>query len=191
MVMKSGLMLGVNPNAEREENDYYATNPKAIETFLNEYKDLNTLVWEPSCGEKHLSNYLEEEGYIVSSTDLINRCGLPEENVYDFLGDTVSHFAGDIITNPPFKLAEKFVEKGMSVINEGNHLILFLKIQFLEGQKRKELFKKYPPKYVYCHSSRQTCAKNGEFHKYKAATQFYAWYVWEKGFTGDTIIKWI
>jgi hypothetical protein len=68
---------------------------------------------------------------------------------------------------------------------------LFLKIQFLEGQKRKELFKEYPPKYVYVHSSRQLCAKDGEFEKYTATTQFYAWYIWEKGFKGEPIIRWI
>ena len=98
---------------------------------------------------------------------------------------------GDILTNPPFKLAEEFVEKGMSLLQENKRLILFLKIQFLEGQKRRELFKKYPPKYVYVHSERQQCARDGEFEKYTATTQFYAWYVWEKGFSGETIIKWI
>ena len=38
---------------------------------------------------------------------------------------------------------------------------------------------------------KQKCAKNAEFEKYTATTQFYAWYVWQKGFSGDTILKWI
>lgn len=32
--MKSALMLGVNPLAEREINDFYATEPKAMEIAL-------------------------------------------------------------------------------------------------------------------------------------------------------------
>ena len=32
--MKSGLMLGVNSNAIREENDFYATNPHAMEIAI-------------------------------------------------------------------------------------------------------------------------------------------------------------
>ena len=60
----------------------------------------------------------------------------------------------------------------MKLLDDTGKLILFLKIQFLEGQKRKELFKKYPPKYVYCYSARQKCAKDGEFEKYTATTQF-------------------
>jgi len=194
--MKSGLMLGVNPKAERQKEDFYATEPKALEIFidkLNEDEINLSSVWEPSCGMGHLAEVLKKNGYLELATDLIDR-GYGLVGV-DFLGDYLLNrgntWKGDILTNPPFKLAEKFVEKGMNILEDGNKLILFLKIQFLEGQKRKELFKKYPPKYVYVNSARQLCAKDGEFEKYTATTQFYAWYVWEKGFTGETIIRWI
>lgn len=36
--MKAGLMLGVNPDATREVNDYYATDPNAIYVFQKGYK---------------------------------------------------------------------------------------------------------------------------------------------------------
>lgn len=42
--------------------------------------------------------------------------------------------------------------------------------------------------------SRIQCAKNGEFDKMKeggGSAVAYAWYVWEKGYKGNTIIKWI
>jgi hypothetical protein len=186
--MKSALMLGVNNNSQREENDFYATNPKALKLFLTKYKELNKNVWECACGERHLSKELINQGHNVYSSDLIDR-GFGD--VKDFLGCT-QKFNGDILTNPPFKLAEEFVEKGHQLIssNKGK-LILFLKIQFLEGQRRKKLFKRFPPKYVYVHSSRQQCSKNADFETLKATTQFYAWYVWEKGFFGETIIRWL
>lgn len=194
--MKSGLMLGVNPNAERQAEDFYATEPKALKVFLDKLEEdgvrLNNKIWEPSCGMGHLSQVLTDYGYDVLSTDIIDRGYDGMDGRKDFLMSAEVEWCGDILTNPPFKLAEKFVEKGMQSLGyEDSKLILFLKIQFLEGQKRKELFKKYPPKYVYCNSSRQLCAKDGEFEKYTATTQFYAWYIWEKGFTGETIIRWI
>lgn len=69
---------------------------------------------------------------------------------------------------------------------------MFLKIQFLEGKARRELFKKYPPKTVYVSSARLHCAMNGDFEKYaKSNAVCYCWYVWQKGYTGDTVIKWI
>ena len=37
---------------------------------------------------------------------------------------------------------------------------MFLKVQFLEGKRRKEFFKKFPPKVVYVFSERIMCAKN-------------------------------
>jgi len=195
-IMKSGLMLGVNPNAQRQTEDFYATEPKALEIFLEKLKEDKIYlfnVWECACGQGHLAEVLKKQGYLAQATDLIDR-GYGQGGV-DFLGDYLmdrkTKWNGDILTNPPLKLAEKFVEKGMELLDDTGKLILFLKIQFLEGQKRKELFKKYPPKYVYVNSARQLCAKDGEFEKYTATTQFYAWYVWEKGFQGETIIRWI
>ena len=188
---KSALMLGVNPNAERETNDFYATNPKALKLLLNQLKEDNIIldnnIWECSCGQGHLSKELLRNGYNVTSSDLINR-GYGETK--DFL-KCINAVEGDILTNPPFKLAEDFIEKAMSLLATGNKLILFLKIQFLEGQKRNKLFKRFPPKYVYVHSSRQQCSKNADFEHLHATTQFYAWYIFEKGYMSDTILRWL
>jgi len=98
---------------------------------------------------------------------------------------------GDILTNPPFILAEQFVEKAMSLLEKGNRLYLFLKIQFLESKARKILFEKYPPKYIYINSERQHTARNGDFEKYTLGTLCFCWFVWEKGFTGEPTIRWI
>lgn len=69
---------------------------------------------------------------------------------------------------------------------------MFLKVQFLEGKERRKLFEKYPPKVIYVSSSRINCAMNGDFEKYKFNSAVaYAWFVWEKGYCGDTVIKWI
>ena len=105
--MKAGLMLGVNPNAKREENDFYATNPIALELFLENYKQLNKMVWECSCGQGHLSKKLEEQGYDVFSSDLIDRgYGITPVNFLE--QDDIKIWNGDILTNPPFNLAKIF-----------------------------------------------------------------------------------
>lgn len=71
---------------------------------------------------------------------------------------------------------------------------MFLKVQFLEGKARRELFRSHPPKVVYVSSSRLLCAPNGDFEhatKNGGSAVAYAWFVWEKGFKGDTVVKWI
>jgi len=198
--MKAGLMLGVNNDSIREKDDFYATDPYAIRSALPLMQELGLYknIWECACGNGLLAQELKDNGYFVVSTDLIDR-GYDKSGV-DFLKCELK-FEGDILTNPPFKLAEEFVEHGIELLQDNNKLWLFLKIQFLETAKRKELFKKYPPKYVLINSERICCAMNGEFNKYfkydkvkrkyMGGTQLYCWYCWEKGYTGDTILKWI
>lgn len=31
---------------------------------------------------------------------------------------------------------------------------------------------------------------NGDFDSISSSAVAYAWYVWEKGYTGDTVLKW-
>lgn len=174
----------------REINDYYATQPFAVNLLLNEEK-FNNKIWEPACGGGHISNVLLEKNYDVFSSDKFNR-GFECEKI-DFLNDVEPNsWVGDIITNPPYKLALEFTKKSLEVVKEGNKVAMFLKLTFLEGKRRKEFFKENPPKVVYVSSSRLSCAKGGEFEKYKGLNAIaYCWYIWEKGWKGDTIIKWI
>ena len=57
---------------EREEHDYYATQPIAIE-WLMKIEKLNKNIWECACGEGHLAKPLIENGFNVRCTDLIYR----------------------------------------------------------------------------------------------------------------------
>lgn len=89
--------------------------------------------------------------------------------------------------------AAEFVEKAMETVTDGNKVCMFLKLQFLEGKKRRELFKKYPPKTIWVSSSRIMCAKNGDFETMiegGGSAVAYGWYCWEKGYKGDTTLKW-
>ncbi len=87
--------------------------------------------------------------------------------------------------------AEEFVYKSLEIIPEGNKVAMFLKILFLEGQKRKKLFITNPPETLYVSSARLICAKNGKFDEVSSSAVAYGWFVWRKGFKGDTKIKWI
>lgn len=193
--MKSKNMLATNPKLqERQEEDFYATHPHALEIFLDRLEkdniQLNNNIWECACGAGHLSKVLEDKGYNVKKTDIIDR-GCNAE-IKDFLTCT-KKYNGDILTNPPFKLAEQFLNKSIELLEDRNRLYLFLKVQFLEGKKRKALFEKYPPKYVYVNSERQHTARDGNFGKYSnsIATLCFCWFIWEKGFNGEPIIRWI
>ena len=180
-------------NGEREENDYYATEPRAVELLL-EQERFTPYVWECACGEGHISEVLKSHGYKVKSSDLLDR-GYEGTEIIDFLevskGDIWLDYSRDIITNPPYKYAKEFVEHALDISSDGTKIAMFLKLTFLEGQARKKMFKKSPPKRVYVFSSRVKCAKNGNFENVGSSAVCYAWFIWEKGFTGSPIIKWV
>ena len=177
-------------NKDRENDDYYATEPKAIDV-LCEIEKFDGLIWECACGGGHISERLKEHGYEVISSDLIDR-GYGTGGI-DFL-QCNRMFDGNIITNPPYKFAREFIEKALELVPDGKKVAMFLKVQFLEGKARKEMFRKYPPKIVYVSSSRLLCAKNGNFDDMRSgggSAVAYAWYVWEKGYESETLLKWV
>lgn len=117
---------------EREENDFYATQPEAIDFLLdNGNVQLSDKIWEPACGNGCLSKRLEERGYKVHSTDLIDR-GYGEGG-RDFLSIKKENvFNGTILTNPPYKYALEFIEQALRLVTPNNKVFMFLKLQFLE-----------------------------------------------------------
>ncbi len=175
---------------EREANDYYATDPKAAEILLQVEDFVD--IWECASGENHLADVFKKHGHDVRTSDIVQRT--PTTEVYDFLSMDNTSWHGDIVTNPPYKFATEFIYKALSIIREGNKVAMFLKLQFMEGKGRKRLFTNFPPKVIYVSSSRINCAMNGNFEGLRTtggSAVAYAWYVWEKGYKGATIVKWI
>jgi hypothetical protein len=177
---------------ERQAQDYYATEPKCAIDLLNVLPELDK-IWECACGERHLAKEFEKVGKLAKASDLINR---NFGEIQDFLSYTLFDTATnkpfkDIVTNPPYSLAEDFLLKAMELLEDNMYYCALLKITWLEGKKRGEIFKKHPPKFVYVYSNRINCAMNGDFEKYKSKAICYCWYIWQKGYTGNTVVKWI
>lgn len=186
----STLGASNHTDKEREANDYYATDPKAVDALIGAY-DLPIKIWECACGEGHLAQRLTELSYEVEATDLIDR-GYGKGGV-DFLRELDARDCDCILTNPPYKYATEFVVHALELLPEGGVCAMFLKTTFLEGQRRlEEIYSKTPPRYVFQFSKRIPCAKNGDFDGmgFNSAVAF-AWFVWEKGWKGETTIRWI
>ncbi len=182
--MKGHSIAGTSEWRERVENDYYATPTSSTRSLLA-VESISYPAWECACGEGHIAELLEGEVY---ASDLIDR-GYGE--VADFL-QTEKQFA-TIITNPPFNLFQEFAEHALR--NATQKVILFGKLQALEGKKRATFMQNSPLKTVYVFKSRQNPLRNGsevdENGKPWASTMAFAWFVWEIGYEGLPVIKWI
>jgi hypothetical protein len=172
---------------ERAQMDYYATDPTALRRLLETGVSLNKNVWEPCAGGGHLAEVLKQNGYAVRCSDIVRRDYPCEE--LDFLRQN-ELWRGDILTNPPYKFALPITRKALETVQTGSRVVMFLKTLFLEGKERKKFFREAPPRYVYVSSSRLVCAKNGDFSSAENSAVSYAWFIFEKGFSGEPVIRW-
>ena len=179
-------------DAERSKLDYYGTDPRSTEALL-EVETFDHRIWEPASGHNLITNVLKKKGYDVYSTDIADY-GYQDAIInfleQDSLFTEAVDWDGDIVTNPPYGLSTEFAVRALEVVKPGHKVAMFLRTLFLEGSKRYDaLFKKYPPKVIYVFTNRQVSDKNDDFDHGSAVS--YAWFVWEKGYTGDPTIKWI
>lgn len=186
----STLAASNHSQTDRENYDYYATPPKAVEELLSREK-FSKYIWECASGGGHIAEVLKQKGYDVKCSDIIDR-GYEDTEIADFLTTerNANDTARDIITNPSYKLSVEFVNHALEISDDGTKVAMFLKIQFLETKKRYELFKQYPPKKIYVFVNRVNCGKNGVFGKESSAV-CYCWFVWEKGYKGKPTVDWI
>lgn len=197
--MNGGKLAGGNPEHGRVDNDYYATDPKAVEMLLRQYEFNGNKMLEPCVGGGHIANavktFVGYEDVEVTGIDLIDR-GHPNTIVADFLEWSNGEKYDFIISNPPYSLAQEFIEHGLELLVPNGQMAMFLKIQFLEGQKRKFFFEDNPPRYIYVFRNRMATWNNGQSvdpntGKKWATTMCHAWFIWEKGFNGEPIVRWL
>ena len=131
---------------------------------------------EPACGRGYMSRPLSEQFGQVDSADFIDY-GYGE--VRDFL--TYPYLAGShdwVITNPPFKLAQEFIDRAMTVANCG--VAILARTVFLESIGRYEgLFRHNPPTFFAQFTERVPMVRGRVDRKASTATG-YAWFVWVK-----------
>ena len=195
MVVSGANIAGGNSAYGRVTDDYYATPPEAVRKLLavHDFKQGGRIL-EPCVGAGHIANCLSDYGD-VTALDIVDR-GYPGTIIQDFLAWETDQRYDTIITNPPYMLAARFITKCMSLLSENGQLAMFLKIQFLEGANRRELFEMFPPRYVYVFRRRISAWNNGlslnpATGRKWASTMTFAWYVWQNGSRAEPVIRWI
>lgn len=121
--------------AERRD-DLYETPQVAIRTLLR-VEDLPSAIWEPCAGRGAIARELEAAGHSVIKQDLVAYEGADSgiATPIDFLMERAAP-AGCIVTNPPYKLADKFIRHGLDL---GCTVIVLLRLMAIEGANRSDL----------------------------------------------------
>lgn len=179
---------GIAPDAaNRQRDDFYPTPPEGIRALLA-VETFEGSMWEPACGDGAISRVLEDSGFDVYSSDLIDR-GYGDTGV-DFLLD-YSRKSDNIITNPPFKHAEDFIFHSLNRAEK--KVAMLLRLAFLEGQERRKMFTGTPISAVWVFSKRLSIMRNGaKFEGGGAGGMIaFAWFVWTHGYQGRPELGWL
>lgn len=137
---------------EREEHDFYATSPVAIDRLVRNF-ELPKKIWECACGTGCLSERLAELGHDVVSTDLIDR---GYGDVQDFFkADAMPDGCECILTNPPYKYALEFVQHSLDLLPEGGLCVMFS----WRVRNATRGFTRPCHLSMYCNSQREFCAQ--------------------------------
>jgi hypothetical protein len=176
----------VGSGGDRQTEDFYPTPPLCTRELLRR-ESFPGFVDEPACGNGAICKVFAEMSpeSAVHATDLVDR-GWGFGGV-DYLTRAPMIF-DHVVTNPPFKLAERFVYKALG--ESTGKVAMFLKLTFLSAECRVGMFRNTPLRTVYVFAKRPTLAP-GDCVMQNGGMIDYAWYVWERGYEGKPTLDWI
>lgn len=188
MSMNKQFVLAPQPTLKRiadlDGPDFYPTPAWATHALI-ENESFRGDIWECACGNGAISRVLEKTENRVISSDLYDR-GYGEVGV-DFVRS--DRRVDNIVTNPPFNAAEEFVHCGLRAATR--KFSLLLRLAFLEGARRQHgIFNVNAPARVWVFSERITFYPEGA-EKKGSGTTAYAWFVWDREYSGPTELKWL
>jgi hypothetical protein len=178
-----------HPLAERGL-DCYETPAVAVEALLR-VEQLPRRIWEPACGRGSIANALRAHGREVVATDIADY-GIPITPPgywgRDFLLEASAPVGTEaIVTNPPFQIVEKFVAHALKLAPP--MIILLLRLAFMESERRCAILEGTGLARVHVFRKRLPMMHRASWTGPKANSGMaFAWFVWERGYAGPTII---
>lgn len=96
-----------------------------------------------------------------------------------------------MLTNPPFSLSREFVTHALKFVRNDGVVCILQKLQWLGTQKRSEWLKHYSCLYKVLVIPYRICWEIDTRPDNKADNVEYAWYVFKKGYIGESKIDWL
>lgn len=167
-----------------EGPDFYPTPEWGTQALLN-HVSFHGPIMEPCCGDGAMVNVLKQTGQPIIASDIVDR-GFGA--VMDFLD--VQEPIANIVTNPPFNVAEPLLTHALSLASQ--KVCFLLRTAFLESRRRYGSFYQLtPPSKLLVFTERLSMYPKG--HDVNGGgTTSYAWFIWDKqDESGITKIEWI
>jgi hypothetical protein len=179
---------GKHPLADRG-HDMYLTQPLAV-TALLRVERLPRGIWEPAAGKGAIVKVLREAGHTVVASDLIRYPGCRLDFAGDFLATTrVPRGVSAIVTNPPYKDAQAFIEHGLELVPI---VFVLLRILFLESEVRAAFFDRGHLERVHVFRDRlKDMHRDGWTGPKASPAMTFAWFVFNRNYRGLPTLDWL
>ena len=167
--------------------DCYSTPAVAVEALLR-VEQLPHRLWEPAAGRGAIVRVLRAAGHRVIASDLIDYGDPTHFSGRDFL---MEHAAPEgcegICTNPPFRLAEEFVEHALRLCPL---VVMLLRLAFLESERRCHILEGRGLARIHVFRKRLPMMHRDGWQGRKASSGMaFGWFVWNRDHTGPAIIN--
>jgi hypothetical protein len=174
-------MLIRHPDSARG-NDLYET-PEVATLALLAVEPLPRRILEPACGRGAISKVLRSAGHTVIENDIVDY-GQGQHSVQDFLNlkPAQAHEIDAVVTNPPYRLAQQFVQHALTLCPR---VFMLLRLTFLESERRKDVLEGAGLIRVHVFRNRLPMMhRDGWTGNRVSNPTAFAWFVWERGYTG-------
>jgi hypothetical protein len=166
-------------------DDLYETPACAVEALLR-VERLPLRLWEPACGRGAIVDVLRAAGHQVIGSDLVNYGDPTHFYRRDFLMEKLPAGCECIITNPPYKLAEQFVEHAIDLCP---HVVMLLRLAFLESERRTGILEGRGLARVCLFKRRLPMMHRDGWDGPRASSGIpFAWFVWDRSHSGPPTV---
>jgi hypothetical protein len=172
-----------HPLSERG-HDLYETPAVATEALLR-VEQLPVGLWEPAAGRGAITNVLRAHGHTVFASDLVDY-GIGD-TIQDFLTTTSAPAGAEaIVTNPPFRIAEEFVEHALQLCPR---VCMLLRLAFMESKRRSGILEGRGLARVHVFRKRLPMMhRDGWEGRTANSGMAFCWMIWDRAHVGPTTI---
>lgn len=178
----------------RHDMDFYIEPIWTVEALLDAYEwpAPPYISWDPACGSQTIPNALRARGMVCFATDAADR---GQGAIHDFLGMAPPPFGpvDNIITNPPYGVAQAFVERALTIAT--CNVAVLVQAKFCYSQRRHALFTEHPPARLFFLSTRPSMPPGDKLLagtvEAKGGKMDYLWIVWSRLHRGPTEARWL
>lgn len=163
-------MSSTNRGKKRTEKDAYPTPSWCTEVLLPEIVwGENPWILEPCVGDGAILDVIRPVAGVVEV------CEIAEPYNIDFLTYQPKRRMDFVVTNPPFSLAQEFIERSLEL---ANCVIMLLPLGFHGSEGRHEWWTRHEPTAQFTLSRRPSFGLNKD-GKWGTDSETYAWLCWD------------